>query len=380
MTISKLFFLTLILSLIHNSLSAQNKAILSITIKNISNLTYEYKIIEVPWENLENHTKIDTSELIVLDSNGDQMAFQLEKFGNKGILNLLIQLDLKPQQSKSIKLAYGKRINFITKTYGRYVPERKDDFAWENDNIAFRMYGKALEATPKENAYGIDVWVKRTDRLIINERYKLGEYHIDHGDGMDYYHVGLTLGAGNMMPVDKDSIYYSKNYIDFKILDNGPLRTTFQLFYDSWLVKGKSIKAVKTITLDAGSWLNKIKVEYDTDSNNFIPVVAGIITREGRGIKILNEENGLIQYWEPSNSNYGTTGVACIIPSPILKMTEKNNQLLAYTQTDGKGRITYYSGATWDKQGTFQNHESWMSYLSLFKSHLENQLIININE
>ena len=28
-----------------------------------------------------------------------------------------------------------------------YVPERKDDFAWENDKIAFRAYGKALRKT-----------------------------------------------------------------------------------------------------------------------------------------------------------------------------------------------------------------------------------------
>lgn len=69
--------------------------------------------------------------------------------------------------------------------YGRYVPERKGDFAWENDKITFRMYGKVLESTPKEMAYGIDVWVKKTDRMVLNERYKRGHYHDDLGDGMD---------------------------------------------------------------------------------------------------------------------------------------------------------------------------------------------------
>ena len=32
------------------------------------------------------------------------------------------------------------------KVYGRYVPERKDDFAWENEYAAFRMYGPALKS------------------------------------------------------------------------------------------------------------------------------------------------------------------------------------------------------------------------------------------
>ena len=25
--------------------------------------------------------------------------------------------------------------------FGRFVPEREDDFAWENDKVAFRVYG-----------------------------------------------------------------------------------------------------------------------------------------------------------------------------------------------------------------------------------------------
>ena len=29
--------------------------------------------------------------------------------------------------------------------------EEAEDFAWENDRIAFRMYGKELEKTPAEN-------------------------------------------------------------------------------------------------------------------------------------------------------------------------------------------------------------------------------------
>jgi len=31
------------------------------------------------------------------------------------------------------------------RAYGRFVRERFDDFRWENDRIAHRMYAKALE-------------------------------------------------------------------------------------------------------------------------------------------------------------------------------------------------------------------------------------------
>ena len=33
-------------------------------------------------------------------------------------------------------------------TYARFVPEREDDFAWENDLVAFRAYGPAMRRRP----------------------------------------------------------------------------------------------------------------------------------------------------------------------------------------------------------------------------------------
>jgi pectinesterase len=57
---------------------------------------------------------------------------------------------------------------FPAKVFARYVPERLDDFAWENDKIGHRTYGPAL-AAPDESktgkeifvASGLDVWCKR---------------------------------------------------------------------------------------------------------------------------------------------------------------------------------------------------------------------------
>ena len=51
---------------------------------------------------------------------------------------------------------------------GRFVRERNDDFAWENDLVAHRVYGPALETAKKEPlvSSGIDVWVKRTHRFM----------------------------------------------------------------------------------------------------------------------------------------------------------------------------------------------------------------------
>src|SRR5690606_36482298 len=130
----------------------------------------------------------------------------------------------------------------------RYVPERMDDFAWENDRIAFRVYGPALEGTPGD-ADGMDVWVKRTDSLIIDTWYASGDYHRDHGQGLDYYSVGHTLGAGDAAPVIDDSVIFPRHYSRYEILDNGPLRTTFVLYYAPWQVQHRMVRASKTIQL-----------------------------------------------------------------------------------------------------------------------------------
>ena len=55
------------------------------------------------------------------------------------------------------------------RTHCRFVPERLDDFAWENVKIAFRAYG--LAARDRTENSGIDCWLKRVDYPIIDKWY-----------------------------------------------------------------------------------------------------------------------------------------------------------------------------------------------------------------
>jgi hypothetical protein len=358
-------------------LFAQTKA--NISIQNNSALDRKETVISIKWETILSHyPQIDTTGFVVINSaTKKQVPFQLEHKGLKTIQNLLVQVDLKAKSTLSLLIQKGKPEIFTTKTYARYVPERKDDFAWENDKIAFRAYGKALENT-KEDAFGLDVWVKRTDRLILNERYKRNEYHIDHGDGMDYYHVGFSLGAGNMAPYVKDSIYYSANYHQWKVLDNGPLRSTFQLIYDIWNAGGINVKVTKTISLDAGSQLNRIENVYSFDGDKPLPVVVGIIKRPETGTIALNEQQGIMGYWEPTHGVDGTTGVGALLTTPVSNMMVTNKQILAKTEVKNNTPIVYYTGAAWDKAGKIINAEQWFRYLDTFNQQIKEPLIITI--
>lgn len=356
---------------------AQTKS--TITIQNNSDLDRKATLVAIKWkEILSFYPKIDTTNFVVINSKTKkQVPFQLEHRGNVAIENLLIQIDIKAKSSLTLSIQKGKPEVFTTKTYARYVPERLDDFAWENDKIAFRAYGKALEKT-EGDAYGYDVWVKRTDKLVLNERYKRNDYHLDHGDGLDYYHVGFTLGAGNMAPYVKDTIRYSGNYHQWKVLDNGPLRSNFQLTFDVWNAGGVPIKATKMISLDAGSQLNRIENVYTFDDQNPMPVVVGIIRRDKPGVISLNEQQGIMSYWEPTFDKDGTTAVGSILTTSVSKMWVDTEQLLAKTTVKNNEPIIYYSGAAWDKADQITSAKQWLDYLNHFNQELQNPLIISV--
>ena len=359
---------------------AYTQSLVTITVENKGNTSRTDEVISIPWPSLMAiWPNIDTANFSVLNVvTKEKIPFQFELQGKNTIQHLLLQVSLPMQSTITLSINKEKSSLQATKTYGRFVPERKEDFTWENDKIAFRMYGKELENTPKEMAYGMDVWVKSTQRMVINERYKRGRYHENLGDGMDYYHVGLTLGAGNIAPYLNDSIYYSRNYVRWKILDNGPLRTTFQLEYDDWDVAGKKVKAIKTISLDAGSQLNKVQALYTYSDTSSLPIAVGIIKRKDPGTLLLDEKQGVMGYWEPEMGDYGITGVGCVFITNPTQMKLTNQQLLTISPSVKNKPFTYYTGAAWNKAGVYTSADQWFSYLHQFKNHLNYPLLISL--
>lgn len=363
--------------MLNEAVSAQKNV--RIEVSNPSSLSFKEEVIAISWAKvLKLMPSIDTANFVVYDESGKiEIPHQLEYRGGKQVQNLLLQVSV-PQKSKLILLLKkGKPQTCTTKTYARYVPERKDDFAWENDKIAFRMYGKALEKT-RENAHGIDVWTKSTTRMVLNERYKSNKYHVDNGDGLDYYHVGNTLGAGNLAPYLADSVWYLGNYSSYKILDNGPLRSTFQLFYDEAAANGIKIKNSKMITLNAGSQMNRIENIYSSESSIDLPLAIGIITRGEPRKNTLQDKDGIMAYWEPEHGKDGIIGVGAIIAKKPQRFVDTNKQLLMITSTKPNEKLVYYTGAAWNKAAEITNSQQWFEYLSNFRKKLTQPLIVKI--
>lgn len=288
---------------------------------------------------------------------------------------LLFQSDLAPGERRCFwilpQTSQLKAPKTNRTTFGRFVPERKDDFAWENDRIAYRMYGPALEdetITP-----GIDVWVKKVDYPIVNKWYQGGDYHKDHGEGADFYKVGPTLGCGGLTVYENETLSFPRNFVESKVLDNGPIRTTFELTYAQWEASGIKLSEVKRISLDLGSNLNRIESHIKTRSRT-LQLATGIVRRKG-GQVAYDLDGRWLAYQEPKHAKNGTTYAAMIAPGTTTPtLTDKH--LLLTCKASGQSPYVYYAGAGWDQSGQFENFGQWQQYTADFAQRIRRPITI----
>src|ERR1019366_8306128 len=194
---------------------------------------------------------------------------------------VVFQAGFAPGETRTFTVTAGGKHEYTSedfKAYGRFVRERFDDFAWENDRIAHRTYGKALETWKGEplTSSAIDVWTKRVPSLVINGWYMLDNYHLDHGEGADFYSAGSTQGNGGDGLWAGDKLWVSKNFVSSHVLACGPIRVLFELTYDPFDVNGTKVSEVRRISLDAGQNLDHYQVTYRPERSTALIVGIGI--------------------------------------------------------------------------------------------------------
>lgn len=338
--------------------------------------------VEIGWNDIQAKVPGATPEdIVVIGPDGKQQPSQVIYNGGTEPQALIFQATVPANGSTTYKLETGTRENYPAQAFGRFVPERLDDFAWENNLIAHRMYGPALEATG-EISNGIDIWLKRTDSLIIDKWYTPGfNYHADHGEGLDCYKVGRTLGAGAMAPYEKDSLWLGNNYIRYKVLDNGPIRIAFQLDYAPFRVDTVMVTERRTISLDANTHFNRITEEYTGDFDK-MKVAAGVVLRGpgGKVLDILNKPIKMVGYWEPLNTDNkpdnGHTTVGLVFPCEIKVETRLGHLLGSTTIPQGKP-FAYQMGAGWSKSDV-PTSEAMTQLIFDQSAKSENPLIVTV--
>lgn len=365
-------FLAAFLFLYLSADTASAASRVSVTVKNPTHIVRRFETISLRAASLKQSLSVsDIRRIHVRDSGSGQdlLTQAIDDDGDGTYDELIFQTDLAPTETRKFELSVGERRIPTAqefKAYGRFVREREDDFAWENDRIAHRTYGKALETWPQEplTSSAIDVWVKRVPRLVINDWYMVDDYHREHGEGGDFYSAGNSRGCGGNGIWTNNRLYPSANFVDSREFANGPIRVVFELTYPVWDATGTRVSEVKRISLDAGQNFDHFESHYKVEgSASSLEGAIGI--RKGTDAQSSNSrESGILQTWEKLPDDHGQLGCAVIaVPSTITSITEDQKNFLVTVKMPADHLVSYYAGFGWS-HGGFPKSEDWQRYVS----------------
>ncbi|WP_163935684.1 DUF4861 family protein [Paraferrimonas sp. SM1919] len=368
-------------------LSACGNSNPQITLINSANFDRNQEIVEVSYKQLNINAKFAGS---VVDSNNNAIAYQHVDTDFDGQTDaILFQADIAANASSNYALSnQTSNVEVANKAQGMYVKERADDFAWENDRIAYRMYGPAMTGMVHG---GIDVWTKSVDENILEHWYTLNsqgqDYHVDRGQGLDFYHVGKALGPGGTAIMHDGKLVHSDVYADWKIINPGPLRVTFELSYKPFDVAGTAVSQRKIISLDKGTFLSHFTniVEFNGES---LDLAYGIYTHND--VAQEHKLQGLMtMQWQ---GPYGDNGSNGELGTAVIALSDTDAKAITYGQDGEKydphhlyvstvksgEAVSYLAGAGWSKSKYFSDAASWYNYVESANNKLAQPIEVSV--
>lgn len=307
----------------------------------------------------------------VLDAAGLDVPYQLTHDRQ-----LLVEVAVRAGGMARFSIVSGQPPQFPVVCHGALHPERKDDLAWENDRGCYRVYGPALQKTG-ERSFGVDVWVKNTPELVVDDRYYIEDvvtiphidtlyrnnwpkrdsiyrtisYHYDHGRGLDPYKVGASLGCGAPALLSSEGgIMFPYCFAAYQVLDDGPLRFTVHLIYNKVRVGEDEVTEHRIIQLDKQSNFNRCTVWYE-GLRHQVSLCSGVVIQKEAPDPVVLGAN-YVSYTDPTdqpNVHQAPLYVAVLFPDG--QVTTRQQQGHALCVVDGyEGRpYTYYFGSAWSK-------------------------------
>jgi len=328
---------------------------------------------------------LDGRNSVVTDEAQRPVVSQLvDNDGDEKPDDLIFQADFVPNGTRIFTVQAGLRLPVPReqfKVYGRFARERHDDFAWENDRIAHRMYGAALETWAAEplTSSGVDVWCKRTRKLVINDWYMTDNYHQDTGEGADLYSVGKSRGCGGTGIWSEGKLHVSRNFIDTRVFANGPIRLVFELGYAPWNAGGQPVSERKRVMLDAGKNFGRFENTFKVEGRDASLLLGIGIAKHETGSVSVDKRAGSLVSWERLKGNNGQLGCAIVTArDKIVDYQQTATDFLLIAQASTTASTSYYAGFAWDKSGDITDVAAWNEQVRAFASGLETPLSITL--
>lgn len=338
---------------------------LKVTVSNGSGLDRVCETVELDFGNIiASHPEINAGNVVVTDAAGAQIPSQVYT-EDYGMVKLIFQATVPAGKTAEYTVKAGEREAYDTLVFSRYVPERLDDYAYENNRIAGRVYGPALEFP---RTLGPDIWTKSVESLVVDKRFALNDYHHDHGDGMDCYKVDNTLGGGALAPLADGKIVMGDNYETYNRICNGPIRTKVVFTYKPFDVDGHQVTLKREMTVDANTNFIRISNWYNAASDK-LPVVLGAVLHN-----VVSRTDGdhYIAFTEKASDSAdpdadGNIHVGLVVDASeqdVTVGTMDGHAVLEYNITPGK-RADVWTGSGWSKGG-IATPEEWAEMVEDF--------------
>jgi hypothetical protein len=356
-----------------------------ITVENTLDIDRQAELVEIPVERL-GAIVLAEGETYLVGKGGHTIASQVTSDGL-----LIFQSGLGAGEKKTFTVRAGAPEQFAPKTYGRFAPERMDDFIWENDRVAFRIYGAALVAKDG-SSNGIDALYKRSDSMVLDKWYEdyFSEaqlsYHDDNGTGLDNYDVKRSLGAGAAAPLVDGQLVLNSNFRRHEVVDNGPLRTTFRLTYPGMQIGEGVAGEVRKISIDAGSQLTRVEQQWGV--SHPMTVAMGYPLRTADEVYAVSGNTLMVN--EPATPKASGVYLGAVMSGGFDSAVENEYEvpegekaagtyrhiLLTTTYNPGKPMV-YYTGFGWEKWGDW-TAEKFAQYLADFDAALGTPFVVDI--
>ena len=355
------------------------------------------EVVEAGLETICQQLAIESGEpFMVKNAFGQEMIYQKTYDGK-----LLLDVSVQPHSQATFTITKGEPSAFKSYVKGKVYPERADDITWENDRGIYRVYGPALQRSG-ERSFGIDVWVKNTSELVVEDRYKdhmwgVGQrdslkragkpeeankiyvatsFHHDHGYGLDCYGVGPSLGCGAPALMKNGQLVFPWCYKAHKILDNGPLRFTVELTYNT---SDDGITEHRIISLDKGSHFNRMTVWYDGITQP-TTLAAGIVLHDNDNLLL---DKRYVLYADPTDNpqvHQTQIYVGTLFPNGIdetLRLEGELPHVIGILRHYSGKPYTYYFGSAWSNYD-IHTMAQWQHAADEYLHHLSNPLKIEL--
>ena len=342
---------------------------LYLEVSNQLDFKREGEVVEMEWKRI-GRALISPEKVVVLDTNGQQVPSQVLFDDDGDPVKLLFTANIEADSSAIYNIRRGEREAYPTQAFGRYMPERLDDYAWENNLSAYRIYGPRLESPQTQ---GVDVWVKSTPKMIINEWFARNDYHHNYGEGMDCYKVANTLGGGALAIINGDKLALAGNYTKQRCTSNGPIRTSAEFEYAPINIGNRMVTMRRKISLDANSRFTYQEYTFEGFEGK-LEIAAGIILHD---VKARSFGSEYVAITEPASDSKepdtdGDISLAVILQGAI-STTEIDGHIVATRHVQAGETIRMWNGSAWSNADMLC-HDRWLSEVERMKQRIESPL------